>query len=125
MQSDQRIEKIAAVALNVTKVLILIYLGVEEVFKISKSLKKRLDPYFDISQKWASQAYAILKKRLAEQKEAVQKKLSRNLSNKVNIKEVIKNGIQTLRRTNGIILKTSLGKYNNDSRRIKPRNKMR
>ena len=125
MQSDQRIEKIAAVALNVTKVLILIYLGVEEVFKISKSLKKRLDPYFDISQKWASQAYAILKKGLAEQKEAVQKKLSRNLSNKVNIKEVIKNGIQTLRRTNGIILKTSLGKYNNDSRRIKPRNKMR
>ena len=125
MQSDQRIEKIAAVALNVTKVLILIYLGVEEVFKISKSLKKRLDPYFDISQKWASQAYAILKKGLAEQKEAVQKKLSRNLSNKVNIKEVIKNGIQTLRRTNGIILKTSLGKYNNDSRRIKPRNKIR
>ena len=125
MQSEQRIEKIAAVALNVTKVLILIYLGVEEVFKISKSLKKRLDPYFDISQKWASQAYAILKKGLAEQKEAVQKKLSRNLSNKVNIKEVIKNGIQTLRRTNGIILKTSLGKYNNDSRRIKPRNKMR
>ena len=125
MQSDQRIEKIAAVALNVTKVLILIYLGVEEVFKISKSLKKRLDPYFDISQKWASQAYAILKKGLAEQKEAVQKKLSRHLSNKVNIKEVIKNGIQTLRRTNGIILKTSLGKYNNDSRRIKPRNKIR
>ena len=125
MQNDQRVLKIAAVALNVTKVLILIYLGVEEVFKISKSLKKRLDPYFDISQKWASQAYAILKKGLAEQKEAVQKKLSRHLSNKVNIKEVIKNGIQTLRRTNGIILKTSLGKYNNDSRRIKPRNKMR
>ncbi len=70
MQNDQRIEKIAAVALNVTKVLVIIYLGIEEVFKISKSLKKRLDPDFDIS-RWASQAYAILKKRQAEQKEAV------------------------------------------------------
>ena len=59
------------VALNVLKVLIIIYLGVEEVFKISKSLKKRLDPDFDNSRDWASQAYAILKKRLAEQKEAV------------------------------------------------------
>ena len=71
MQNDQRIEKIAAVALNVTKVLVIIYLGIEEVFKISKSLKKRLDPDFDNSREWASQAYAILKKRLAEQKEAV------------------------------------------------------
>ena len=70
MQNDQRIEKIAAVALNVTKVLVIIYLGIEEVFKISKSLKKRLDPDFDIS-RWASQAYAIIKKRQAEQKEAV------------------------------------------------------
>ncbi len=70
MQNDQRIEKIAAVALNVTKVLVIIYLGIEEVFKIRKSLKKRLDPDFDIY-RWASQAYAILKKRLAEQKEAV------------------------------------------------------
>ena len=71
MQNDQRIEKIAAVAVNVVKVLVIIYLGVEEVFKISKSLKKRLDPDFDNSREWASQAYAILKKRLAEQKEAV------------------------------------------------------
>ena len=71
MQNDQRIEKIAAVALNVTNVLVIIYLGIEEVFKISKSLKKRLDPDFDNSREWASQAYAILKKRLAEQKEAV------------------------------------------------------
>ncbi len=70
MQNDQRIEKIAAVALNVTKVLVIIYLGIEEIFKISKSLKKRLDPDFDIS-RWASQAYAILKKRKAEQKEAL------------------------------------------------------
>ena len=74
MQYDQRIEKIAAVAVNVVKVLIIIYLGVEEVFKISKSLKKKLDAYFDdlrVPREWASQAYAILKKRLAEQKEAV------------------------------------------------------
>ena len=71
MQNDQRIEKIAAVALNVTKVLVIIYLAIEEVFKIRKSLKKKLDAEFDIARKWASQAYAILKKRLAEQKEAV------------------------------------------------------
>ena len=71
MQNDQRVLKIAAVALNVTKLLIIIYLCVEEVFKISKSLKKRLDADFDNSREWASQAYAILKKRLAEQKEAV------------------------------------------------------
>ena len=71
MQNDQRIEKIAAVALNVTKVLVIIYLGIEEVIKIRKSLKKKLDAEFDISRKWASQAYAILKKRLAEQKEAL------------------------------------------------------
>ena len=70
MQNDQGIEKIAAVALNVTKVLVIIYLGIEEVFKIRKSLKKRLDPDFDIY-RWASQTYAILKKRQAEQKEAV------------------------------------------------------
>ena len=66
MQNDQRIEKIAAVALNVTKVLVIIYLGIEEVIKIRKSLKKKLDAEFDISRKWASQAYASIKKRLAE-----------------------------------------------------------
>ena len=70
MQNDQRIEKIAAVALNVTKLLVIIYLGIEVVFKISKSLKKSLDPDSDIY-RWASQAYAIIKKRLADQKEAV------------------------------------------------------
>ena len=71
MQNDQRIEKMAAVAVNAVKVLVIIYLCVEEVFKISKSLKKTLDPDFDNSREWASQAYAILKKQLAEQKEAV------------------------------------------------------
>ena len=67
---DQRIEKIAAVAVNITKVLVIIYLGFVEVFKISKLLRKNLDAELDISRKWASQAYSILKKRQAERKVA-------------------------------------------------------
>ena len=67
---DQRIEKIAAVALNITKVLLIIYIAFEEIFKIVKSLRKSLDADSDISRKWASQAYSILKKRLEEQKVA-------------------------------------------------------
>ena len=67
---DQRIEKIAAVVINITKMLLIIYLGVEEVFKIIKSLQKDLDTELDISKKWASQNYSILKKRLAERKVA-------------------------------------------------------
>ena len=63
---DQRIEKIAAVAVNITKVLVIIYLGLVEVFKIGKSLRKLL--VTDNSQKWASQAYSILKRRQAKQK---------------------------------------------------------
>ena len=65
---DQKIEKIAAVALNITKVLVIIYLGFVEVFKIGKLLREKLDVEFDISRKWASQNYSILKKRLAERK---------------------------------------------------------
>ena len=65
---DQRIEKLAAVAISITKVLLIIYLGFEEVFKIIKSLQKLLDAELDIYRKWASQNYSILKKRLAEQK---------------------------------------------------------
>ena len=65
---DQRIEKIAAVAVNITKALIIIYLGFLEVFKIGKLLRERLDAEFDISRKWASQAYSILKKRQEERK---------------------------------------------------------
>ena len=67
---DQKIEKIAAVAVNITKMLVIIYLGFEEVFKIIKSLQKLLDAELDISRKWASQNYSILKKRLAEGKVA-------------------------------------------------------
>ena len=67
---DQRIEKIATVAVNITKVLVIIYLGFAEVFKIGKLLREKLDVEFDISRKWASQNYSILKKRLAEVKVA-------------------------------------------------------
>ena len=65
---DQKIEKIAAVAVNIIKMLVIIYLGFVEVFKIGKLLREKLDVEFDISRKWASQNYSILKKRLAEQK---------------------------------------------------------
>ena len=65
---DQKIEKIAAVAVNITKALVIIYLGFIEVFKIGKFFKEKLDAEFDISRKWASQAYSILKKRKAERK---------------------------------------------------------
>ena len=67
---DQKIEKIAAVAVNITKVLVIIYLGFVEVFKIAKLLREQLGAEFDISRKWASQNYLILKKRLAERKVA-------------------------------------------------------
>ena len=65
---DKKIEKIAAVVVNITKVLIIIYLGFVEVFKIGKLLREKIDLELDISRKWASQNYSILKKRLAEQK---------------------------------------------------------
>jgi len=65
---DQKIEKIAAFAVNITKMLVIIYLGFVEVFKIVKLLIENLNTEFDISRKWASQNYSILKKRLAKQK---------------------------------------------------------
>ena len=67
---EQRIEKIVAGAVNITKVLIIIYLGFVEVFKIGRILREKLDAEFDISRKWASQAYSILKKQQAERKVA-------------------------------------------------------
>ncbi len=67
---DQKIEKIAAVAVNITKMLVIIYLGFVEVFKIGKLLIENLNTEFDISRKWASKNYIILKKRLAEGKVA-------------------------------------------------------
>ena len=67
---DQKIEKIAAFAVNITKMLVIIYLGFVEAFKIAKLLIENLNTEFDISRKWASQNYSILKKRLAERKVA-------------------------------------------------------
>ena len=67
---DQRIEKISAFAVNITKVLVIIYLGFVEVFKICKLLREKLDAEFDISRKWAIQTYSILKKRQEERKVA-------------------------------------------------------
>ena len=67
---NHRIERLVAVAINITKVLLIIYLGLQEVFKIINSLQKLLDAELDISRKWASQNYSILKKRLEERKVA-------------------------------------------------------
>ena len=61
---DQRIEKIAAFAVNISKLLVIIYLGFEEVFKIGKLLREKFWAYFDelrLSSEWASEAYAIQK----------------------------------------------------------------
>ena len=67
---DQRIEKVITVAINIIKVLGIIYLGFVEVFKIGKLLREKLDLELDISRKWATQNYSILKRRLEEQKVA-------------------------------------------------------
>ena len=67
---DQRIEKVITIAINIIKVLVIIYLGFVEVFKIGKLLKEKLDLELDISRKWATQNYSILKKRLEKQKVA-------------------------------------------------------
>ena len=67
---DQRIEKVITAAINIIKVLVIIYLGFVEVFKIGKLLREKFDAEFDISRKWASQSYSILKKRLEEKKVA-------------------------------------------------------
>ena len=67
---DQKIEKVITVAINIIKLLVIIYLGFVEVFKIGKLLREKLDLELDISRKWATQNYSILKKRLEEQKVA-------------------------------------------------------
>ena len=67
---NQRIEKVITVAINIIKFLVIIYLGFVEVFKIGKLLREKLDLELDISRKWATQNYSILKKRLEEQKVA-------------------------------------------------------
>ena len=67
---DQRIEKVITVAIHIIKMLVIIYLGFVVVFKIGKLLREKLDLELDISRKWATQNYSILKKRLEEQKVA-------------------------------------------------------
>ena len=67
---EKTVEKTAAFAVTISKLAVIIYLGFVEVFKISKLLREKLDAEFDISRKWASQAYSILKKRQAERKVA-------------------------------------------------------
>ena len=67
---DQRIKKLVAVAVNIIKMLVIIYLGLIEIFKIGNLLREKFDSEFNISRKWASQNYSILKKRLAERKVA-------------------------------------------------------
>ena len=67
---DQRIEKVITVAVNIIKALVIIYLGFVEIFKIGKLLREKLDLELDISRKWATQNYSILKKRLEEKKVA-------------------------------------------------------
>ena len=65
---NQRIKKLVSFSVNITKLLVIIYLGFVEVFKISKLFREKLDAELDISRKWASQNYSILKKQLAKQK---------------------------------------------------------
>ena len=67
---DQKIEKLVTVAVNIIKMLVIIYLGFAEVFKIGKLLREKLLAEFDISRKWATQSYSILKKQQAERKVA-------------------------------------------------------
>ena len=65
---DQRIDKVITFSINIIKVLVIIYLGFVEVFKIGKLIREKLDLELDSSRKWATQNYSILKKRLEEQK---------------------------------------------------------
>ena len=67
---EKTLEKTASFAVTISKLAVIFYLGFVEVFKIGKLLREKLDAELDISRKWASQAYSILKKRQAERKVA-------------------------------------------------------
>ena len=67
---DQRIEKVITAAINIIKVLVIIYLGFVEVYKIGKLIREKLDLELDSSRKWATQNYSSLKRRLEKQKVA-------------------------------------------------------
>ena len=70
---EKTLEKTASFAVTISKLAVIFYLGFVEVFKISKLIREKLGAYFDelrLSREWAEEAYAILKKRLEEQKVA-------------------------------------------------------
>ena len=70
---EKTVEKTAAFAVTISKLAVIIYLGFVEVFKIGKLIREKLDAYLHdlrVPREWASEAYAILKKRLAERKVA-------------------------------------------------------
>ena len=70
---EKTLEKTASFAVTISKLAVIFYLGFVEVFKIGKLIREKLEAYFDelrLSREWAAEAYAILKKRLAEQKVA-------------------------------------------------------
>ena len=70
---EKTVKKTAAFAVTISKLSVIIYLGFLEVFKIGKLIREKLEAYFDelrLSREWAEEAYAILKKRLEEQKVA-------------------------------------------------------
>ena len=68
---EKTLEKTASFAVTISKLAVIFYLGFVEVLKISKLIREKLGAYFDelrLSREWAEEAYAILKKRLEEQK---------------------------------------------------------
>ena len=70
---EKTLEKTVSFAVTISKLAVIFYLGFVEVFKIGKLIREKLGAYFDelrLSREWAEEAYAILKKRLEEQKVA-------------------------------------------------------
>ena len=70
---EKTLEKTASFAVTISKVAVIFYLGLVEVFKIGILIREKLGAYFDelrLSREWAEESYAILKKRLEEQKVA-------------------------------------------------------
>ena len=70
---EKTLEKTASFAVTISKLAVIFYLGLVEVFKIGILIKEKLGAYFDelsLSREWAEESYAILKKRLEEQKVA-------------------------------------------------------
>ena len=67
---EKTLEKTASFAVTISKLAVIFYLGLVEVFKIGILIREKLGAYFDelrLSREWAEEAYAILKKRQEEQ----------------------------------------------------------